>query len=189
MGILQQFGYSNNLVSWSNLEIVHGELPRDMGRKWLGNVEKPQNSSKPPSLMDFNTWQREQAVVHERLLSNIKTSKYDPGKPNEDSERRDPKNRSSNLEAAVTKRVLTKAHCKTVSTGFGNVKRSRRSPLMIALILWTRKNRFSHVSLVGIKSEFAKHGNVVMMVVRRFTIDCFTKQLNQCWRVAHCLFV
>ena len=97
VGVLQHFGYNKNLLSSSNLEKFTGKLPLDMRRKWFGNIEKPQNRSKPPSLMKFNTWLQEQVNVSERLLSSMKTSKYDPSKPDEDSNRRDPKSRSSNF--------------------------------------------------------------------------------------------
>ena len=93
---------SNNLFASSNLEIVTGKFPLDMRRKWFGNIKKPQNRVKPPSLMDLNTWLQEQAIVHERLLSSLKTLKYDPVKPNADSKKRDQKDRRSNFEAFVS---------------------------------------------------------------------------------------
>ena len=40
--------------------------------------------------------------MHERLLSSMKTSNFDPGKPNEDCKKKDPNNRSSNFEAVVS---------------------------------------------------------------------------------------
>ena len=73
-----------------------------MRSKWFGIIEKPQNRVKPPSLMDLNTWLQEQAIVHERLLSSLKTLKYDPVKPNADSKKRDRKDRSSNFKAVVS---------------------------------------------------------------------------------------
>ena len=91
VGVLQQFGRSNDLFSSGNLEMVTGKLPLDLRRKWFGSIEKPQNRSKPPGgLMDLNTWLQEQAIVLERLLSSMKTSKFYPAKPNRDSNRRDP---------------------------------------------------------------------------------------------------
>ena len=102
VAVPQQFRYSNDLFSSSNLEIVTGKVPLDMRRKSFGNIEKPQNRVKPPSLMDLNTWIKEQAIVHERVLSSLKTSKYDPVKPNADSKNRDQKDRSSNFEAVVS---------------------------------------------------------------------------------------
>ena len=78
-----------------------------MRRRWLGSNEKPQNRSKPPSMMDLNTWLQEQAIVHERLLSSMKTSKFYPAKPNGDSNRRDPKDRSCNFEAVVSDKRST----------------------------------------------------------------------------------
>ena len=107
VGVLQQFVCSNDLLSSSNLEIVTGKLPLDMRRKWFGYIEKPQTRVKPPSLMDLNTWIQEQAIVHERLLSSLKTSKYNPVKPNADSKKRYQKDRSSNFEAVVSDKKST----------------------------------------------------------------------------------
>ena len=55
--------------------------------------------------MDLNTWLLQQANVYERLLSSMKTLKYDPSTPNGDSKRKDPKARSSNCEAVVSDKV------------------------------------------------------------------------------------
>ena len=65
VGFLQQCGYSNDLFSSSKLEIVTRKLSLDMKRKWLGNIEKPQNRVKHTTLMDLNTWIQEQAIVHD----------------------------------------------------------------------------------------------------------------------------
>ena len=73
-----------------------------MRRKLFGNIEKPQNCLKPPSLMDLNIWLQEQTIVHERLLSSLKTSNYDPAKPHAHSKKWDEKDRSSNFEAVVS---------------------------------------------------------------------------------------
>ena len=70
---LQHFVCSNDSFWSSNLEMVTGKLPLDMTRKWFWKIEKPRNSLKPPSLTDLNTWLQGQAIVHERLLSSLKT--------------------------------------------------------------------------------------------------------------------
>ena len=48
--------------------------------------------------MDLNNWFQEQAIVHERLLSSMKTSKYEPAESFGDSKKRDQNDRSNNFE-------------------------------------------------------------------------------------------
>ena len=110
VGVLPEFGYSNNLFSTSILEMVSGKLPLDMRRKWFVIIEKHQIRAKPPSLMDLNTWLQEQAFVHERFLSGLKTSKYDLGRPNGDSKKKDPKDRRCISEVVVNDKNSTN-HC------------------------------------------------------------------------------
>ena len=107
VGVLQQFVYSTDFSSSSHSKMVTGNLPVVMRRKWLGNFENHQSRSKLPSLMDLVTWLQEQAVVHERLLSFMKASRYDLGKPNGVSKRGDSKNRSDNFEAVVSDKKNT----------------------------------------------------------------------------------
>ena len=64
--------------------MVTGKLPPDMRRERFVFIAKPHKRSKAPSLRDLNTWLQEQPIVHERLLSSMKTSKYDPVKSNGD---------------------------------------------------------------------------------------------------------
>ena len=47
--------------------------------------------------MDSKTWLQEQAIVHERFLTRMKTSKYDPGEPTGDSKKSDPEVCRSNF--------------------------------------------------------------------------------------------
>ena len=101
VGFLQRLGYSNDRPSSFFSENVTRILPLDKRRKWFGNTEKPQNRAKTPSLTDWNTWLQERAIVHERLLSSMKTSKYDPGQSNGVSEKIDPKERNSNSKTVV----------------------------------------------------------------------------------------
>ena len=70
-----------------------------MRNKCFGINEKALICAKPPSLM--NTWLQKQAIVQERLKSCLQAKKLDTGKPNEDSEKRGQKDRSSDVEAAV----------------------------------------------------------------------------------------
>ena len=102
VGILQAFSYSNDLCSSSILQIVTVKLLFDTKHKWFRSIGKPQNTSKQPNLRDLKTWLQELAVVQERLLSSMKTSKLDPGEPNGYSRERDPSDRSSNFEAVVS---------------------------------------------------------------------------------------
>ena len=102
VGILQAFRYSNDLCSSSIFQIVTVKLLFDMRHKWFRSIGKPQNTSKQPNLMDLKTWLQELAVVQERLLSSMKTSKLDPGKPNGDSKERDPRDRSSKIEVVLS---------------------------------------------------------------------------------------
>ena len=96
--------------------------------------------------------------MHEHFLSHMNTSKYDPGKPNEGSEKSDPNGCTSNLEAiGIDKKehlpMLIARRCPS----FGNVKHSKRNSSMILVRLWKRRNCNSHVSMAALKSKNAEN--------------------------------
>ena len=83
VNILQQFGYSNDLFSSSNLDIAVSKLPLDTKRRWFAFIETPGKAFKAPNLIEFNSWLQEEAQVHERLLQFSPTiSKFESAKSN-----------------------------------------------------------------------------------------------------------
>ena len=74
MNILQQFGYSNDLFSSSNLDIAVTKLPLDTKRRWFAFIEAPTKARRIPNLVEFNNWLQEEAQVHERLIHCAPTS-------------------------------------------------------------------------------------------------------------------
>ena len=54
VNILQQFGYSNDLFSSSNLDIAISKLPLDTKRRWFEFIESPTKTVGNPNLVEFN---------------------------------------------------------------------------------------------------------------------------------------
>ena len=78
VNILQQFGYSNDLFSSSNLDVAVNKLPLDTKRRWFAYIESPSKVSRIPNLVEFNNWLQEESQVHERLIQcSPTTSKFD----------------------------------------------------------------------------------------------------------------
>ena len=74
VNILQQFGYSNDLFSSSNLDIAVSKLPLDTKRRWFAFIEAPTKARRIANLVEFNNWLQEEAQVHERLVHCAPTS-------------------------------------------------------------------------------------------------------------------
>ena len=74
VNILQQFGYSNDLFSSSNLDIAVIKLPLDTKRRWFAFIEAPTKARRIPNLDEFNIWLQKEAQVHERLVHCAPTS-------------------------------------------------------------------------------------------------------------------
>ena len=72
--ILQQFEYSKDLFSSSNLGIAVSKLPLDTKRRWFAFIEDPTKARRRPNLVEFNNWLQEEAQVHERLVHCAPTS-------------------------------------------------------------------------------------------------------------------
>ena len=104
VGILHQFGYNNDFFLLSHLETITGKLPLDVRFKRFKNTEKPQDRTKPLHLIDLSTWLQEQAILHERLMSSLRRTKYDHGKSQGDSKEMGSKDRSSEFETDVIAR-------------------------------------------------------------------------------------
>ena len=83
VNILQQFGYTNDLFSSSNLDIAVNKLPLDIKRRWFAHIESPLKRTRIPNLVEFDSWLQEESQVHERLLScTPSTSKFESPKSN-----------------------------------------------------------------------------------------------------------
>ena len=62
VGGIQQFDYSSDIFSSSNLEMVIGKLARDIRLKRFWHIDKTQNRTKPPRLMDMKTCSQERQL-------------------------------------------------------------------------------------------------------------------------------
>ena len=63
--VLQHFGYSNDLFSYSNLDIVITNLPLDRKRRSFAFIESPSRPSRIENLLEFKNWLQEETQVHE----------------------------------------------------------------------------------------------------------------------------
>ena len=78
VNISQQFGYSNDLFSSSNLDIAISKMSLDTKRRWFAFNATPARAMRAPNLIQFNEWLQEESQIHERLLSSGPTiSKLD----------------------------------------------------------------------------------------------------------------
>ena len=64
---LQQFGYSNDLFSSSNLSMIVKKLPADIKRRWFAHIETASHRSKLTNLIELNEWLPEESLVQERM--------------------------------------------------------------------------------------------------------------------------
>ena len=64
---LQQFGYSNDLFSSSNLNMIVKKLPADIKRRWFAHIETASHRSKLTNLIELNEWLPEESLVVEIL--------------------------------------------------------------------------------------------------------------------------
>ena len=67
VNVLQQFGYSNDLFSPSNLDMIVNKLPADIKRRWFAHNETASHRSKLPNLIELNKWLQEESLVQERM--------------------------------------------------------------------------------------------------------------------------
>ena len=93
---LQQFGYSNDLFSSSNLDVIVNKLPADIKRKWFAHIETSSHRSKPPNLIELNEWLQEESLVQKRkktaATKESPESLYRGKQKNVSSSRDQPKN-------------------------------------------------------------------------------------------------
>ena len=54
LNVLQQFGYSNDFFSSSNLDMIVNKLPADIKRRWFAHIETASHRSKRPNLIELN---------------------------------------------------------------------------------------------------------------------------------------
>ena len=67
VNVLQQFGYSNDLFSSSNLDMIVNKLPADMKRRGFAHIETASHRSRLPNLIELNEWLQEESLVQERM--------------------------------------------------------------------------------------------------------------------------
>ena len=67
VNVLQQFGYSNDLFSSSNLDMIVNKLPADIKRRWFTHIETASHRSKRPNLIELTEWLQEESLVQEQM--------------------------------------------------------------------------------------------------------------------------
>ena len=63
VNVLQQFGYSNDLFSSSNLDMIVNKLPADIKRRWFAHIEAASLRSKLPNLIELKEWLHKESLV------------------------------------------------------------------------------------------------------------------------------
>ena len=70
--VLKQIGYSNDLFSSSNLNMIVNKLLADIKRRWFAHIETASHRSKLPNLSELNEWLQEESLVQERTKTAAK---------------------------------------------------------------------------------------------------------------------
>ena len=77
INVLQLFGYINDLFSSTNLDVAVSKLLPEAKRRWFAHLENKSATKKLPTLMSFNEWLENEAVVYERLMSEKRSFSND----------------------------------------------------------------------------------------------------------------